>query len=334
MKFVLNISTHPGDQAIIGKDWSTAQRILKTEGFDGYELYPVGEQAWETIPAGLMIGMHLRFYPILKPFWLGDNRRLLEIFGDKETIAMFYGGLTRESLVANYRKQLSLAQQLGCAYAVFHLAQSEFEYLYNWQFPWDWRDTIDMCAELLNEVLADSPFSGELLLENLWWPGSFRAVHPEEIDYALTRIAYPRAGIVFDTGHLLNTNQRIISEAQGIEFLITSLRSMGELRRTIRGVHLTRSLSAEYVTQTRALPSPPSAKGSFWDRYRQAIEHVNRIDQHDPFDDPAIAGLFEVIDPAYVTYEFSYKSQEEWLEKISRQRRAMAGVHRNLEEEL
>jgi hypothetical protein len=59
----------------------------------------------------------------------------------------------------------------------------------------------------------------------------------------------------------------------------------------------------------------------------QAIEHVDRIDQHDPFEDPAIAGLFDIIDPAYITYEFSYKSREEWLSKIRRQRMAMAGVH-------
>jgi sugar phosphate isomerase/epimerase len=333
MKFALNISTHPGDQVIIGHDWNTAQGILQAEGFDGYELYPVGEHAWESIPAGMILGMHLRFYPILKPFLIEDTRRLLEIFGNEETISTFYGGLTRESLIQNYRQQLALAQQLGCSYAVFHLAQSEFDYIYSWRFPWNWRDTVDICAELLNAVLVDSPFTGELLLENLWWPGSFRAIHAEEIEYALSRISYARAAIVLDTGHLLNTNQDIVSESQGIAFLIDSVRSLGAMRQKIRGVHLTRSLSAEYVTQTRRMPSPATANGSFWDRYHQAIEHVDRIDQHDPFENPAIAGLFEIIDPAYITYEFSYKSREEWLGKIRRQRRAMAGVHSRSEKQ-
>jgi len=332
MKFALNISTHPGDLAIIGHDWNNAQRILESEGFDGFELYPVGEHAWERIPEGLIMGMHLRFYPILRPFWIDDKPRLLEIFGDAETISKFYGGATRESLIANYRKQLALARQLGCAYAVFHLAQSEFDYMYDWRFPWNWRETIDMCSELLNEVMADTLFDGELLLENLWWPGSFRAVHPEEIDYAMTRVLYPRTGIVLDTGHLLNTNQNVVSESGGIEFLIRSIKALGETRRAIHGVHLTRSLSAEYVMQTCRSSSPPAVDGSFWHRYHQAIEHVNRIDQHDPFENPAIAGLFEIIDPAFVTYEFSYKSKEEWLGKIRRQRQAMAGVHFNARE--
>ena len=327
MKFVLNISTHSGDLAILEHDWEKARGILREERFDGYELYPVGNYEWDSIPCDLMIGVHLRFYPILQPFWFRDNRRLIEIFGDEATVSMFYGGLTRESLVENYRNQLSIAQRLGCAYVVFHLAQSEFEYIQHWRFPWDWRETIDMCADILNESLKDSVFNGELLLENLWWPGSFRAVLPEEIEYALSRVTYPRTGIVFDTGHMLNTNQDIHSEKEGIDFLIRHIRSLGELGKTIRGVHLTRSLSGEYVTQTRNSPAPPPSHGTFWERYHQAIEHVNRIDEHDPFEDTTIAGLFEVLKPEYVTYEFSYRSRQEWIDKIRRQRKAMFGVH-------
>lgn len=326
MKFALNISTHPGDLEILEQDWDNARRILETEGFDGYELYPIGEYEWETIPRNLISGVHLRFYPILLPFWFRNDRRLMEIFDDEATVSMYYGGLTRESLIENYRNQLALAKQLGCSYVVFHLAQSEFEYIYHWRFPWNWRETVDMCAEILNETLADSEFDGELLLENLWWPGSFRAACPEEIEYALSRITYPRTGIVFDTGHMLNTNQDIRSEKQGIEFLIRVVRSLGEYRKTIRGVHLTRSLSGEYVTQTRNSPAPPNS-GTFWQRNNQAIEHVNRIDEHAPFEDAAITGLFELLEPEYVTYEFSYRSRDEWIDKIRRQKRAMMGVH-------
>jgi hypothetical protein len=325
MKFLLNISTHPGDQAIIRHDWDNARGLLLAEGFDGYELYPVGTHAWETIPTGLMLGMHLRFYPILKPLWVEDTRRLMEIFGDKQTVSAFYGGPDRDALVENYRWQLSLAHDLGCAYVVFHLAQSEFDYIYDWQFPWNWRETIDLCAELLNSVLINSPFHGLLLLENLWWPGSFRALDPEEIFYALSHISYPNTGMVLDTGHLLNTNQDLVTEAQGIEFLVDSIRLLGEARQAIRGVHLTKSLSSEYVKHTRMLPPP--VDGAFWDRYHQAIRHVTRIDEHDPFEDLSITRLFDLIDPDYVTYEFTYASREEWRDKIHRQRKAMARLH-------
>ena len=327
MQFTLNINTHRGDLAIIDHDWTNAQRILTEEGFDGYEIYPVGNHPWETIPKGMMIGMHLRFHPVLTPFWHEDRGRLLEIFGDETTVASCYGGLTPDTLVAAYQQQLALACQLGCAYVVFHLANCEFDYIYNWCFPWGWRDTIDVCAEVLGAVFEDTPFTGELLLENLWWPGSFRALDPSEIFYALERVAYPRTGIVLDTGHLLNTNQQISSEAEGIAFLLSTVRELGEARSAIRGVHLTRSLSAEYVKRTKSELQPISAPGTFWDRYHQALQHVRQIDQHDAFEDPAIAGLFEVIDPAFVTYEFTFASREEWMAKARRQRTAMARVH-------
>lgn len=326
-RFTLNISTHPGDLAIIGHDWQAARGLLAAEGFDGFELYPVGDYPWGRIPARLILGLHLRSYPIITPFWRGDRARLLEIFGDEDSIGTFYGGLTREALVADYRAQLKLAGELGCAYVVFHLAQSEFENIYDWRFPWSWRDTIDIYAEILREIFAQTEFTGELLLENLWWPGSFRALESAEIAYALERISYPRSGIMLDTGHVLSTNQGLGNEAEGIAYLLETLRGLGSMRRHIRGFHLTRSLSAGYVKRSQAESAPAPAAGSFWDRYSQAIDHVRQIDQHDAFADPAIAGIFDLVDPAYVTYEFSYASLEEWQRKMRVQRRAMAAVH-------
>ncbi len=92
------------------------------------------------------------------------------------------------------------------------------------------------------------------------------------------------------------------------------------------------SLSAEYVEHSRAASLPATASGSFWERYRQAIDHVRQIDQHDAFADPAIANLFDFIDPAYVTYEFTFGSRDEWLEKIRLQSCAMARVHTDCKE--
>jgi hypothetical protein len=222
---------------------------------------------------------------------------------------------------------LKLAHQLNCDYVVFHLAQSEFDYIYDWHFPWKWRETIDLCAELLQAAFTNSPFTGELLLENLWWPGSFRALTEEEIAYAMDRIQHPRAGIMLDTGHILNTNQKITTEAEGVQYLLNTVRTWGEMRKAIRGVHLTRSLSGDYVAQTRSAPTPVAPFSPFWEQYQQAIDHVRRIDQHDAFETPAIADLFMLIDPAYVTYEFTYTSLDEWLDKIRRQRHAMRRFH-------
>ena len=143
----------------------------------------------------------------------------------------------------------------------------------------------------------------------------------------LESIDYPKTGIMLDTGHLLNTNQAILTEEEGIRWILTWLSDLGELRRAIRGIHLSKSLSAEYVNRTRNQVYAGDIALSFWDRYHQALEHVRRIDQHEPFRDPAITCIFDIIDPRFVTYEFTYRCLDDWLSKIRRQRRAMAGVH-------
>ncbi len=327
IKFLLNISTHPADLDIIGHDWVLAQELLEQEGFDGYELYPVGDYAWEKVPERLIVGIHLRYYPILAPLWREDRSRLMKIFGDMKTVRHFYGGTDRDALISGYRQQLALATRLGCEYVVFHAAQSELEYLYDWKFPWSFGETLDLCAEILHAVLDGTEYAGELLIENLWWPGSFRGNTPREIEQVLESIDYPKTGIMFDTGHLLNTNQNILTEEEGIGWIGECLKNLGDLRLAIRGVHLTKSLSSEYVIKTRRASPSSGNHVSFWTRYRDAVDHVRRIDQHEAFRQPAVARLFELIDPSFVIYEFTYGSLSQWQRKIRHQRKAMAGVH-------
>jgi hypothetical protein len=179
----------------------------------------------------------------------------------------------------------------------------------------------------MNEVFRETPFAGELLLENLWWPGSFRMLAPGEIAYVIEKMDLPCASIVMDTGHILSTNQGIGSESEGIEYLVAVIKSLGKDERSrIHGLHLTRSLSADYVNRTRGQGIAPRQAGSFWDRYAAAIDHVRQIDQHDAFSDPGIARLFDYIEPAYVTHEFTYASRGEWVGKIRAQTGALASL--------
>jgi sugar phosphate isomerase/epimerase len=328
MKRLLNISTHDSDLAVIAHDWQTAQDFCRRNGFDGYELYPVGGYDCRTIPAEMIVGLHLRFFVVLAPIWRGDRERLIEIFDDEATITLFYGGLDRRAIVDAYRQQLALAQHLGCEYVVFHVSQNALEHVYDWQCPWHWQETVDLCAEIINAVTRDTPYQGEILFENLWWPGSMRLDSPDEIAYLVERVDYPRCGIVLDTGHVLNKNQDIHSEKEGIAYLIQTVRDLGALRHLIKGVHLTRSLSADYVTQSRRVADPYAGAETFWDRFIIAHQHVTQIDQHDAFEDPAIARLFDWIAPQYLVFEFSYRDMDEWQAKIDRQKAALDGVAR------
>jgi sugar phosphate isomerase/epimerase len=307
---------------LIGDDWNRAAGFLAEEGFDGFELYPVGDYPWDRIPKCLALGLHLRYYPILEPIMRNDRAALMRIFGDEETARTFYGGLTRDDLLRDYHSQFEIASRLGCEYVVFHLAQSEFDHVYDWQYPHTWKETIDLCADLLDLAMASTHFKGQLLLENLWWPGSFRCLDADEIDYALGRIAYGRTGIVLDTGHVLNTNQGLASERDGIEHLAKVLGGLGNAAKSIRGLHLTKSLSADYVRTTLGSP-PPEPTGDFWERYGKILDHVQQIDHHDAFEDPAIRRIFDYISPDFATFEFGFANKAEWLGKIRLQRNAL-----------
>jgi hypothetical protein len=326
MKYLLNISTHGSDLDIIGDDWSAVHSLLADEGFDGLELYPVPEYPEEKVPKDLITGIHLRFFVILDQIWKGDRRGLLKIFGNEEAVRHFYGGDDRSEIIDTYRRQLAMAERFSCEYVVFHPVHAELEYIYTWEFPWTWQYTVDLAADVINEVMAGSDFSGKLLFENLWWPGNFRLDSPAEIERLLGRVNYGNCGIVFDTGHCMNKNQSITTELEGIDYIVKTINDLGSLASEIQAVHLTKSMSAAYVKQSRKIPDPYEGADGFWDRLAVAWEHVRNIDTHDPFERAEIAGLFDYIDPDHVVFEFSFANEAEWRRKVETQNRAITGL--------
>lgn len=208
----------------------------------------------------VITGLHLRFFVILAPIWRGDSKRLLEIFGDWETVAAFYGGCDADWITMVYTRQLDLAHRLGCQYVVFHPVHCELEYVYSWRFPWRMTDTLDLCAEVLNAATQKSRFNGLLLFENLWWPGSFRLDSPQEYDYLLSRVDYPHCGIALDTGHLLNKNPDLADEGEAADYMLDCLDRLGETAAHIRTLHLTKNLSGDYIRQTRQIADPSTGR--------------------------------------------------------------------------
>lgn len=323
MKHLLNISTHGSDLELVGENWKDAVKLLEKTGFDGYELYPVGNYPYDTIPKGIIGGVHLRFFVILEPIWNGNKERLLQIFETEENIRHFYGGLDRDAVIDCYRQQLNLAQKLGCQYVVFHPVHYELEYIYNWNPPWSWESTVDLAADVINEVIKETQYDGWILFENLWWPGNFRFDSPKEIDRLLSRVSYPKCGLVLDTGHILNKNQALKTEADGVRYILETVELLGKYKSLVKAVHLCKSLSGEYVHTSKKITDPFKQAVSFWDRFRIATEHVQCIDQHNPFEENHIQELYSKISPDVTVFEFSFKSMDEWVGKIDKQRRSL-----------
>jgi sugar phosphate isomerase/epimerase len=325
MNTLLNISTHHADLEIINHDWGAAKDLLSNFGCDGFELYPVGmNYPYKTIPSGLVKGLHLRFFIILDPIWRNDKLKLHELFGSQENLETFYGGSDKEAIINYYHQQLELAAMFDVPYVVFHPVHYELDYVYNWNPPWDIKATMDLSVDVINTVMEGSSYKNWVLYENLWWPGNFRLDEPWEIDYLLSKTRHPKTGIVLDTGHVLNKNHALRTEQDGIEYLLKQIGALGEQKAHIKAVHLTKSLSGRYVQDT--LNTTFASNLDFWEKLTVAARHVRQIDQHNAFEDQAISGLFDLINPEHVVFEFAYRSLEEWQHKIRQQKQAMASV--------
>ena len=84
----------------------------------------------------------------------------------------------------------------------------------------------------------------------------------------------------------------------------------------IKGLHLCQSLSGTYVENYRKKPVIPYKDPE--KLFRQAFEHIFRIDQHLPFEDPRVAGLLKRINPRYVTLEYITKNRRQHEEYLLR----------------
>ena len=135
----------------------------------------------------------------------------------------------------------------------------------------------------------------EVLFENIFWPGLCRLL-PSEIDYFFSLLKGSNVGLVLDTGHFMNTNPDLETEADGAEYICAMAEKLGSMKKLFRGMHLSCSLSGKYQKSCTAVP-PENMDGE------TVMMHITSIDQHRPFTTEAARKIVECIEPAYLTHE-------------------------------
>lgn len=294
------------------------QAACRAMGIGGIEAVWGGDSAIDALPGGFAAGYHLTFYPDWLDFWLGDEKALLRKFGSREAYAAFYGGPGRETLLDLYRADLARAERLGAKYVVFHVSDVSIEEGYTYAWEHSHRAVLDASIEVLNILFWERRYPFALLVENQWWPG-FTFTSPEETACLLRGITYPDKGIMLDTGHLMNTNTALETEAEGVAYLHKMLDKHGALSRFIRGMHLHQSLSGAYVrANTGRLPE--GLPTDYLARFGGSYGHILQIDRHRPWTEPSIAGVISRIAPDFLTHELSCKNKVEREEAVARQR--------------
>ena len=284
-------------------DWETLGREVEALGLDGLELIADPWDLPAPPPKQLVSGYHMTFYSDWLDFYRGDEKAVLRKFGSWETAERIYGGRRPEDLLQRYREDLALGKSFGVPYMVFHVSDVSMEENYTYRWLHSDREVLDAAAEVLNTILQGVEPEFELLVENQWWPG-FTFTEPEKTEYLLSRIDYPRTGIMLDTGHLMNCDPSIRTQAEGVRFILRKLEEHGSLAKAVRGLHFHQSVSGQYVRASIGAV-PEAFNGDYFHDIAICYPHIQRIDRHRPWTNPECARILDAVAPQYLTHELS-----------------------------
>lgn len=305
MKVVTNFPIYNGCL----EEYGTMEELAKDcdeAGIDGIEAIWDWDPYTGQMPLpGMSIGYHLTFWSCWIDFWIHDEEALLREFGTWDMVHEYYHGDTRQSIIDTYIRDVGYAMQVDPEYLVFHVSEVNIEEDFTYDFVHTDEQVVDCAIELANTITPYITNGAAFLVENQWWPG-FTFTRPEITKRLLDGIDYDNKGIVLDIGHLMNTNTRLRTQADGVRYVNDMLDDEGELSDQIRALHLHQSLSGEYVENNAYRFSQEFLDAeSFWDRYSISYRHVLQIDRHQPWTDPSIVQVIDRISPDWINNELS-----------------------------
>ena len=322
MKQVTNFPLYNGCLKEYG-DMAGVMRDIEGMGLDGLEVIwdhmPYTE---ELPPTSAVIGYHLMFWSNWVDFWRQDEQALLDEFGDWDLIHDYYHGETPQDMVDRYRVDLQRAIDLEAEYVVFHVSEVSLVECFTYDFKFSNEEVIDASVELINRILDGIDFHGAFLMENQWWPG-LTFTDPAMTRRLLDGVEYADKGIMLDTGHLMSTNTKLRTQEQAAQYAMQMYRDHGDLGKFVRGLHLHKSLSGEYV-EGAGYRVPDDFVGSYWDKYTRCYNHILQIDRHEPWDDSVVAEMVRTLDPQWVNHELSSWPREAHLKALATQTDALS----------
>ena len=296
----------------------TLAEILHTHMLDGIEFMFCAPWDRTMFSPTYIKGVHLLFWPTWVDFWRGNRAALMEEFGSEEKIRDYYGSLHVSDWIAAWKENLRQAAECRPQYLVLHVAHNRTSEMYTRAFAATDEDVIRATIELVNEIACEIPEGCRLLFENLWWPG-LTFCQPHLAAMLLEQVDYPDTGFMLDTGHLMNTNLALRSEADGAAYVMKIYRDLGAVGKYVYGLHLHQSLSGSYVREMMRR-NAGACDPLDW---RTAMDYVMCVDRHEPFRTEAARRILDAVQPAYLVHEFLQRSRTDWERKIRTQQHAL-----------
>jgi sugar phosphate isomerase/epimerase len=301
--------------------WEALGEEVKALGLNGIEAIADPDDLDDTLSRSLVAGWHMTFYPDWLDFWRHDEKALLRKFRSWEEIGQVYRGTRPEDLMRQFREDLALALRFKPPYMVFHVSDVSLEegYTYKW-FHTD-REVLDGAIEFINLLLEGVEPTFDFLVENQWWPG-FTFTDPEKTEYLLSRIQYPRVGIMLDTGHLMNSSWAIRTQGDGIRYILEQVEKHGDLVKRVKGLHFHQSVSGAYCRRVVGRV-PEDFPKEYFAAFGYSYSHIQAIDRHRPWTDPDCVRIIDRVEPEYLTHEISGSLKRPQLKAVGDQLRVI-----------
>ena len=302
------------------KDSNDLENYYKQGGLNGLEVILAGESDQGKIRPDMVNGVHLFFHIFWMDLWMGNYERLDHDFDSRQQWLDFYGGDDREAYLEPFRKDLAYAEEIGAKYVVFHVSEVTLRESFIYQYLYTDRKVIDASIEAINILMSEREYSFDFLVENLWWSG-LTMKRPDLTKRLIEGIKYEKKGIMLDVGHYMNTNCRLRTPEDAVAYIHRMLdkheKAGYPITDWIKGIHLQMSLGGKYKMQQKREWKKASNRLDFdsipfYELYRIAYEHAQKIDLHQPFLGEDVPELIERIDPRYITFEFDQKSKEQY----------------------
>lgn len=296
----------------------TIQKLVKDAGLDGVESLVYGTKAEENPFTQVTVGAHLKFWPCWLDFYEGNQVWLERMYPEQEKRRKVYGALDRDGWVSVIRKNIQAALAEKPRYLVWHVQDCATEEAFTWHFHHDDWEVLRCTASLYQEVKEIIPDGVRVLFENIFWPGLYK-LEPEKLDYFFTRLDdAAHTGLMFDSGHYMITNPYLQTEGEAARYIEKMVKSLGDMRTLVKGIHLSCSLSGAYIRHfPRIVPKTLTDE--------VIMKHISSLDHHDPFQTRAAREIVELIEPDYVTHELFGDTFVEALEKARKQAALVRG---------
>jgi len=284
---------------------------------NGIELLLHGNDQVETIPKGLVQGLHLSYFPTWLEFYKEDLRYEID-FPTRNDVERAFGGRDKSSIINKFKKEYAIAKKLKVKYMVYHVGHITTYDAFHFDFNYDNQAILDATAEIINTVFDDES-DIELLFENLWWPG-LTLLSNHEIEEFMSKINYPQKGIMLDLSHLLLTNPSLTCQEDAIDYIHQVLDNLGESTRWIEGMHINYTSGYKYMNKNHhELYEAYSQAKDERSKFSAIYKHISQMDEHLPFEHGDIKKIIERVNPKYQMIEVMGKDKDAWEERVKKQ---------------